>query len=360
MNLMRIALILLSMVWATHGVAADSRTVTDTGGRKVTVPADPERIVCLGPGALRLIVYLEATDRVVAVESMEKMNPTGRPYWIARPELHDLPSCGPGGPAAINKKPALEALLGARPDVIFVTYMDPALADEVQRTLAIPMVGLTYGEFATFDEAVYDSLRIAGTVLGQSDRAEAVIGYISRLRDDLMARTRNVPTTARAFVGGIGHRGAHGIESTEQNYIPLDGINAVNLADTVEAGIGSHVFVDKEMLLKIDPEVIFIDGGGLALVAEDFRKKPDYYRALTAFRTGRVYTLLPFNFYTTNIGTALADAYAVGKILYPDRFADIDPPARADEIYTELLGRPVYEAMARDYEPIGGKPGFLK
>lgn len=360
MKFVRIVLILLAMVWATHGVAADSRTITDMGGRKVTVPAHPERIVCLGPGALRLIVYLEVTDRVVAVESMEKMNPTGRPYWIARPELHDLPSCGPGGPAAINKKPALEALLRARPDVIFVTYMDPALAEDVQKTLSIPMVGLTYGEFATFDEAVYDSLRIAGTVLGQSDRAEAVVDYISRLRDDLMNRTRNVPTPARAFVGGIGHRGAQGIESTEQNYIPLDGINAVNLADTVEAGIGSHVFMDKEMLLKIDPEVIFIDGGGLALVAGDFRKKPDYYRALTAFQTGRVYTLLPFNFYTTNIGTALADAYAVGKILYPDRFADVDPEKKADEIYTELLGRPVYADMARDYGPIGGMPGFLK
>ena len=80
-------------------------TVTDMAGRQVTAPFNPERIVCLGPGTLRLIVYLQAESKVAGVENMEKMNPGGRPYWIAHPELSKLPRCGPGGPASINKKP---------------------------------------------------------------------------------------------------------------------------------------------------------------------------------------------------------------------------------------------------------------
>ena len=28
--------------------------------------------------------------------------------------------------------------------------------------------------------------------------------------------------------------------------------------------------------------------------------------------------------------------------MYPDAFADIDPAEKADEIFTKLLGRPVY------------------
>jgi iron complex transport system substrate-binding protein len=122
--------------------------------------------------------------------------------------------------------------------------------------------------------------------------------------------------------------------------------------------MGSHVFMDKETLLKLNPDVIFIDGGGLILVAEDYRKKPESYNALKAFSNGQVYILLPFNWYTTNIGTALADAFAIGKILYEDRFKDIDPEQMADAIYTFMVGKPVYQEMRKDYGPIGRKASF--
>ena len=356
-----LAAILLAVVLSGSAVAAGAVAVTDMAGRTVLSPFDPQRIVCLGPGALRLIVYLQATEKVVGVESMEKMRPIGRPYWIARPELHRLPACGPGGPAAINKKPDLEAVLKLAPEVIFVTYMDGALAQEVQRTLAIPVVALSYGNLATFDTAVFTALRIGGAILNRQARAEALIADVEARRRDLSARTGEIAPDRRpaVFVGGIGYRGAHGIESTEQRYIPFDWVHAANVAERVEASIGSHVFMDKEALLHLDPEVIFIDGGGLDLVAADFRKHSAYYPALKAFTTRRVYTLLPFNYYTTNVGTALADAYTIGKILYPDQFTDVDPAAKADEIYTFLVGAPVYRQMAADFGPIGQVAPFL-
>ncbi|MBI4775382.1 MAG: hypothetical protein HY788_14635 [Deltaproteobacteria bacterium] len=61
----------------------------------------------------------------------------------------------------------------------------------------------------------------------------------------------------------------------------------------------------------------------------------------------------PFNRYTTNIGTALADAYAIGKLLHKEHFEDIDPEKKADEIYTFLIGKPVYREMEEVYGPIG-------
>jgi len=45
----------------------------------------------------------------------------------------------------------------------------------------------------------------------------------------------------------------------------------------------------------------------------------------------------------------LADAYFVGKVLYPDRFADIDPVQKADEIYTFFVGKPVFSQMNSQY-----------
>lgn len=336
-------------------------TIVDMTGRKVTVPLDPQRIVCLGPGTLRLIVYLQAEKKVVGVEAMEKNFPRGRPYWLAHPELQALPICGPGGAAAINKKPDLETLLKLAPQLIFVTYMDAALANEVQEVLGIPVVVLSYGAFSTFDEVVFDALRIAGASLDRSQRAETVIRMIDSWRRDLHRRTVGYPGNRRpqVYVGGIGYRSVQGIESTQQTYPPLDWVNADNLARRKKSHTGSHIFVEKEALLKLDPEVIFIDGGGMALVSENFAKQPQFYGALQAFSHRRVYVLHPFNWYVTNIDTALADAYAIGKVLYEDRFEDIDPQVKADEIYTELTGTPVYKKMEADYGPIGHLAPFF-
>ncbi len=348
------------LVGIISATAAEAMTVNDMAGRTVAFAAPPQRIVCLGPGALRLIVYLEAQNMLAGVEAMEKQHPIGRPYWIAQPQLQALPVIGPGGSGAINKKPDMEAVLKVAPDLIIATYMEAALADAVSETLGIPVVVLSYGELAVFDRRVFDSLRLAGKILDREARADAVIDFINGIREDLKRRTADVLEPARpaVYVGGIGYRGTHGIESTQRDYIPLDWNHAVNAAQQVEATVGSHVMMDKEILLGLDPDVIFIDGGGLELVKADYRKKPDFYRTLTAFREGRVYALLPFNYYTTNIDTAMADAYAIGKVLYPRRFADVDLVRQADAIYTFLVGRAVTARMQADFSPLGRPIGF--
>lgn len=96
-------------------------TVKDMLGRTVDVPKEVHRIVAVGPGCLRIIVYLNATNMVVGVEDFEKRYSFGRPYIIAHPELKNLPSIGPGGP---GKLPNLEAIMKLKPDIIFATYID--------------------------------------------------------------------------------------------------------------------------------------------------------------------------------------------------------------------------------------------
>jgi len=353
--------VICMMLWGALPLWAAAQTVTDMAGRQVTVPFDPKRIVCIGPGCLRQIVYLQTESKVVGVEEMEKSNPRGRPYWLAHPELWDLPRCGPGGPQSIDKKPDMEAILSVSPQVIFVTYMKAPLADEVQDTLRIPVIVLSYGAFATFDETVYDSLRLAGNIVNRTDRAEQVIGYVESRREDLSRRTADIPQKQRpaVYVGGIGYRSAHGIETTEQRYIPFEWMRANNAAKHVQASAVTHLVVDKETLLKIDPDIIFIDGGGLALTAKDFKNNPAFYQWLEAVVAGRVYTLLPYNWYVTNIGTALADTYAAGKIVYPDRFGDMEAEPMTDRIYAFLVGKPVYTEMKKDYGSIGVRAPFL-
>jgi len=356
----KIIIFCLILMGAANLSLAKTLDITDMAGRNVTVPHDPAKIICIGPGALRLIVYLNAQDKVAGVEDMEKLSSAGRPYWIANPQLEKLPRIGPGGPASINKKPDLEAILSVQPDLIFMTYADAPLADDVQKKLNIQIVVLSYGILATFDERIYDSLKLAGKILNRDKRAEAVIGFIEAARKELQKKTEAIQDSEKpgVFVGGIGFRGAYGIESTEKNYIPLRWANAKNIAENLQASEGSHVFLDKEKLLAVNPDVIFIDGGGLKLVEQDMLKKPEYYKALKAFQNKRVYSLLPFNSYTTNIESALADGYAIAKVLYPKAFADIDPEKKADEIYAFMVGKPVYEEMKKVYGRLGQKAAF--
>jgi iron complex transport system substrate-binding protein len=334
--------------------------IQDMAGREVTVPKDPGRIICIAPGTLRLVIYLQAKDKVVGVEDIERRFPKVRPYWMANSELGRLPSIGPGGPNAINREPDLEKVLAVRPEVIFISYMEREKADALQKKIGIPIVVLSYGPFGTISPVVYDSLRVVGKILDREQRARAVVDYIEDAQKDLMSRVKGYPDQKKptVYVGGVGFKGTHGIESTETLYPPFDWIQARNVA--LSRGREGHLFIDKEKLLSWNPEMIFLDSGGSGIIRQDYEKKPELYRALRAFQNRAVYTLYSFNWYMTNIGTVIADAYAAGKIIYPDRFADIRLDAKADGIYTFLIGRPVYKELKEVDGPLGGVPHFLK
>lgn len=330
-----------------------SMKIMDTANRQVEVPKAPSRVICLGPGSLRLICYLGALENVVGVEGFEKTRPVGRTYLHAYPSLAERPTIGPGGPAAINKEPDLEAVLKVNPQLIFAANMEPQRADSLQKKLGIPVVLLSYGGFATFDEVVFDSLRLAGRILQREHRAEEVIAFVKNSRKDLLERTAKYSeaTKPRVYIGGIGHRGTQGIESTDASYFPLDWVRARNIAK--EIAPKGHLFVDKEKILSWNPDLIFIDGGGWVNIQQDFRKKPQFFRSLTAITNQRTFLLFPYNWYVTNIDTALVDAYVAAKILYPDLFPHMDPPQKANEIYSFLLRKPIYEAMRQEFGEIG-------
>ena len=338
---------------SAQGAQQQRMTIKDRALRSVDLPVDPARIICLGPGCLRLICYLGLQDKVVGIEGFEKQHTTGRSYRYAHPELLSLPVIGPGGPASINKEPDLEAVLKVKPDLIFVLYMDPAKADTLQKKLGIPVVILSYGRAGTFDDEVYESLRLIGTILSKRKRADEVVAYIENARKDLQKRVQGIDDVKKptVYAGAIGYRGPQGIESTEPDYAPIEWVRGRSLVKQVTDK--EHAFIDREKLLTWNPEVIFLDGNGLESVNSDYGKKPEFYRGLKAVAEKRVYILWPFNTYTTNIDTVIVDAYTVGKILYPERFSNMDIVKKAAEVYGFFVGGSVYEQMKRDFGDLG-------
>ncbi|WP_431731793.1 iron ABC transporter substrate-binding protein [Aceticella autotrophica] len=326
---------------------AQKITVTDLVGRQVEVTVPANKVVGIWPGALRLITYVDGVKKLAGVENIDIKPADGRTYNMAyRDELSKLPVIGQGGP---DSAPDPEKLVEVKPDVIFAAYADKAKADDLQTKTGIPVVVISYGKLATFDEDVYKSINLIGKITGEETRAHEVVDYIKNCQKDLNDRTKGIPNDKKptVYVGALGMKGMHGIESTQGNYPPFKNINAKNVVD--ETGQKGSVMIDREKLLSWNPDVIFIDEGGLPLVKQDYQKDPKFYQSLKAVKDGHVYGLLPYNNYTTNIDTAIADSYYAGKVLYPEQFKDIDPAKKADEVYKFFYGKPLYDKMVELY-----------
>ncbi|MDP3397051.1 MAG: iron ABC transporter substrate-binding protein [Methanoregula sp.] len=323
-------------------------SVIDMANRTVDVKKDPQRIIGVGAGALRMIVYLEAADRVVGVDDREQLKynssgfgmPSGidKPYNLANPTLSTLPFIG-------GKSGDPELIAAQNPDVVFYTFATGKDAQALQEKSGRPVVALTTGDLGKNKDVFYQSLRLMAKILGKEQRAESITSYIDGTIKDLNDRTKDIPADKRprVYVGGIAFNGAHGFLSTDPAYAPLLMVNGNNVA--ASASVGGQMMIDKEKLLDWKPEVIFVDEASYALVKEDL--KDPVYQSLPAVKNGRVYGVMPYNWYANNYDTVLADAYYVGKTLYPEQFSDVDPAQKADEIYTMLDGKPVYSEMKR-------------
>jgi len=323
--------------------------ITDLLGRKVEIENKKnKRIVAIGPGALRLVLYVNGTKNIVGIENAEKMWEEGsRTYIMAYPELKKLPVIGQGGP---DSSPDPEKLISIKPDIIFAAgFLDRAKADNLQQKTNVPVVVLDYGNKLLFDENVYKSLKIIGQIVGKNERAEELINYMQRLKGFFQSRTKEIPNNKKpkVYIGAISFKGGHGFESTWGRYFPFLAINALNVADT--SGKEGWFMVDKEKILEWNPDIIFIDEANLEIVKQDYKKNQDFYKSLSAFKTGRVYGQLPYNFYSTNIDTVIANTFWIAKTVYPERFKDVDPVKRADEVYKFFLGKPLYSKMAKKF-----------
>ena len=300
-------------VKTNDGASGDVRTLTDSKNRTVEVPKQVDRVVCVGVGALRYSCYVGAADRVVGVEDYETKAGMSRLYnYVNFDKFKDLPVTGTNG------EPYVEQIIDVAPQVIVMSA------------------------YASFDDAAYETIRLLGELYGLETRAQELTKYLKGIQADLDTRTAKIADDQKpsVYVGGVSFKGQHGFEGTEAGYGPFALIHAKNLADTT--GQTGAFNIDTEQVLAWDPDVIFLDFNGMPLINEDYQANPAFYNSLTAVRSGKVYSQISFRSSASNLETALADAYYAACVLYPEQFADIDPEAKAGEIFTELLGSNPY------------------
>src|SRR5262245_44496752 len=147
----------------SSAVAADKRTVVDSAGRQVEVPAKIDRVFVAG-GPASVFVYTLAPEKLLGWN--RPLTPQERAY--IPPRYANLPTLGrlTGSGHTAN----VEVVLASRPDVIIdygvvnPTYI--SLADRVQQQTGVP--------YLLFDgrlSRIPDAFIAAGRALGIGERA---------------------------------------------------------------------------------------------------------------------------------------------------------------------------------------------
>ena len=309
-------------------------SITDIYGRTVELPEEINNTVCLGAGALRMVCYAQGEDKVIGVEEAEHQQTLAKAYnYLNYDKFKDLPIVGQGG--AGGNIPYEEEIIKVNPDVIIAAYTQQE-ADKLQAKTGIPVVCVSYN--GIFDPTMDQSLELIGTLLGKQERCKEVIDYMQAAKQDLNNRTKDIPDDQKptVFSGAVSFRGGHGIEGTYAQFPPFVAINAKNVVD--ETGKDGSLIIDKEKILTWNPDIIFLDPNNMHLVRDDYKDNADFYHSLKAVQDGKVYTQIAYNWYTTNVEVAIADAYYAGTIIYPEQFNDINIVEKANDIFVHMLG----------------------
>ena len=327
---------------------AGTRVVTDVWGRKVEIPAEVKKIICLGSGAPRMASYLGVVDMMTGSEDHDAKNFTVlRDY---NPVYHDklkkMPLVGKGGGSG-NNNAYPEKIIEVKPDVILAGF-SPEAADELAKQTNIPVVCVRYISNNFVDETFYNAMRVFADVVGAQERCEKVLSFIDDCKKDLNGRTANIPNNEKpkVYTGAVTFNGRHGFAGTYSNFGPFTGINALNVADEVKKP--GYFEADLEKVVVWDPDIIFLDPGNMNLVSDEYATNTGYFDNLRAIREGRVYTMPSFNNCGTNITYAIMNSYYAGTILFPQQFADVDIAKKSSEILAFFLGKDIYDTMAEN------------
>lgn len=289
-----------------------TRVFTDSCGRKVTVPADIQKIAVSGPLA-QMVVFAIAPDKMVGVANA--WDESAKTYFDAK--YLELPLLGQlyGGKGELN----LETLLAAEPDVVIdVGEPKDSMAedlDALQEQTGIPFVHID-AYLASMD----DTYAMLGDLLAMPNEAQGLADYCRYAYDTVKAIADSVEKVNLLYV--TGEEGLNVIAKGSYHAEVIDMLcnNLAVVDEPSSKGTGNEV--DMEQILNWNPDaVIFAPGSIYSTVADN-----ENWQTIPAIRDGRYYEVPmgPYNWmgFPPSVQRILGMQW-MAKVLYPDA-ADYD------------------------------------
>jgi iron complex transport system substrate-binding protein len=314
--------------------AADTRSVTDSAGRRAEVPARVERVYAAG-GPASIFLYTLAPEKMLGWN--RPLSPEERVF--VAPRYADLPTLGrlTGRGNTAN----VEVVLAARPDLIFdygsLTETYRSLADRMQQQLGVPYL-LFDGSFSAIP-GVYARV---GELLGAGDRGRELGRFAERLLAETDRRVARVPASQRPAVYYA--RGPKGLETAARGSINVESLERLGARNVAEKlGGGGLAAVSPEQVLAWDPDIII--AGDPAFVASV--RTDALWKNVRAVREGRVYLVpqVPFPWVDAPPSVnRLIGLKWLGRIFYPEQFPE-DPRQETRAFYALFYHQAPTEAQ---------------
>ena len=338
-------------------------TLVDMADRTVMVPRPIERVVTIMPPITRVVIGLDAADKLVGIGTWSHRSVVGDdpdqvfsrgygPRWeevVAGLKGRGLPDVGTGW------EPSKELIVSLKPDVIIPYVSSPDLADTtLQESTGIPVV-VAYGGGGGIS-GMFEQIELIAKVLEKDEEAEDIISYFKEKLDKVAEVTSEIPDSERPRVYAVS--GAQGVSEITKtcSYEPIDLAGGINVAEDYVTGIGT--IVSKEQVILWNPDVILIleTTGYLppfAVTIDDVISDPDL-QTVVAVKNQRVY-LTPGAFFLVGADhpRVILETLYMAKLFYPEKFEDLDIEKEGNELFERFYG------VDGLWTEIGGNLGFI-
>ncbi len=302
---------------------ANSRVIIDSLGNKVTIPKKVTRVASMRSGITEIICALGQEKKIVAVEEMVSGGFSyGEFISKAHPELKGLPAPFAGGDISV------EEMLRIGPDLVLHGGLGRIKQAEALRKQA-PTLPVVIAHFETLEHYM-DDIRIVGQCVNAEEKAETLIKYLQSKIDYVRSRVKGIPEDKKIRVMYAGHDIYHIYTPDTFEHAQIEVAGGINVARELT---GWHPEISAEQMLIWDPQVIvMLSGVDVQAVLKDTR-----VAGVSAIKNKRVYSL-PEASWDFSSPRALFCMEWLATKLYPERFADVDIEASADEFYQTVFG----------------------
>ncbi len=312
------------------GTLADAREITDTFGRKFSVPDRPQRVYSASPPVTYM---LYAIDPAMLAGLNFPVREWEKKYLDKR--MQGLPVLG--GWFGQAQTPNLEAVLKANPEIIVMMKLGGALrskTDEtVMRTMPMAVVQVALDRLSDYPEA----FQHLGTILGREARAKALASYARKTISEMAELASAIPDQRRVSVYYA--EGVDGLSTDCDTSGHAELINLVggrNVHQCEERDLYGLESISLEQVMLYNPDVILV-------------KEPVFFKAvfsdprwqrIRAVKAGRVYLIpyKPFNWFDRPPSfMRLLGAKWLAGVLYPERYRS-DMAWETQEFFRLFLG----------------------
>ena len=312
------------------------QNITDMANRTLTVPSPITKVLSTSP-TTTVMVYMIAPEKLQAFNYQT----TADEQKYMPDQYQSLPSVGGWYGAQSG---SYEQFIAMDPDIIFESVTPSnstsqeasslsTLQERQQKFGSIPVVGVTdTSNFTTFNP----SITCLGKILDCKDKATKLAAFNDKVQKEVTDVVSKIPDSEKVKVYYA--EGTDGLKTDPAGSVHgqlIDFCGGKNVADIqIQGGMG-QTSVSMEQVLKWNPEVIITTDPTF------FKSvyKNSNWKGVSAVKNKKVYLSpqSPFKWFDRPTGANMIIGIPwVAKILYPDKFNNLDLNAKVKEFYSEF------------------------